>query len=229
MRKGNGCLKSMLLSCLFCFLALVAIGCGNFQSPTAGSTATESNMPENGLQTLAKTTASMAIYYNGTKTVQGKKYFVYLQVYCDRGELWFRTGQNMCSSGDLLVLTVYHDSRTIKKGQTLVDVAKALCNIKRIYDGGKMAVGCASTGITGVCLIASVPTEGGAALVCSASIGYTVKTGLVDCVRGIVDWIGSKIAGDAKWAIVAAQYNVNLGKWDDVISYAIDAACSQVR
>jgi hypothetical protein len=181
------------------------------------------------LMAFTQAQAGTNMYYYGTRNVQSKTYYVYLEEYSGQAELWFRVKKDACSAGDVKVLVVQRNKQTIDPKKTLVQAAQALCSVKGVYDNAKTAAGCGSTAITGVCLAASVPSGGTVAALCSTSIAYTVTKGFADCAMGIADWVGAKLAGDSDWAVIATQVSIASGQWASAIDYAIDYACIQVK
>ena len=170
------------------------------------------------------------IYCYGPRLVNGRIYYIYLHEYNGtRAELWFRVKKDACSYGDIKVLEIVPRARRLDPKKSLVDIAKTLCEVKKIYDNGKTVVGCVSTTITGVCLVASVPSGGTAAFVCNVSITYTVSKGFVDCVTGIIDWIGSTLTNDRDWAVFRFTTSISTSQMKDAVSYAIDAACAELK
>ena len=175
---------------------------------------------------IAESRADTNVYSYGPRTVQGRTYWIYLQDYGGYAELWFRVAPNRCSRGDVKAMTIERRVQRIDPRQPLKDAARAFCFVKRIYDNGRTVAGCGSVALSGVCLAANAPFGESTAAVCTPTLAYALNGGFVDCVRGIRDWIGSKLAGDRDWAIIATAVNLRNRQWQDAISYAIDIACA---
>jgi hypothetical protein len=178
-----------------------------------------------GVMFFAVTEAHAGCYYYGTRVVNGKTWHVSLETSGTQANLWFRRVKNACSAGDFKALTLTASRKSKSSTLTLKDFAKGFCTVKRVYDNGKTAVGCASTAGAAVCLTASAPTGGTTAVLCSAAVGYSVTTGASDCVMGLAGWISSKLGAEREWNLIAYQASVASGQWSSAVSAAIDMAC----
>lgn len=165
----------------------------------------------------------------GTAKVKGKTYYVDVQKSGTSAGVWFRLRPNACSPQDILVATISAAAVSTSPRLTLMQVARGICSIKGIYDGGKTVLGCGSTALTGVCILGSVPTGGAAAVVCSASIVYTAEKGFTDCLDGLRDNIVGSLMGDRNWSALMTGVKIGTGQWGQALDRAIDLACSNLR
>lgn len=168
-------------------------------------------------------------FYYGTRQVDGKTYHVYLHDYGGRAELWFRVRKDASTNGDIKVLDLVPQTKSVPNNTTLQQFAKTLCTVKSVYDGGKTVLGCASVAGSAVCLSASVPTGGVAAVACTTTFRYAATKGLVDCVDGISDWIASSLGKDRDWALFKTGVNISDKQWLGALNSAVDAACAEMR
>ena len=158
-----------------------------------------------------------------TINYKGQTYFVDVYVAGSSATVWIRVGQYMSSNDDIRAMDI---DLSVAAAE---NVHKTICRAKRVYDDGKMVLGCTATIGTGVCALGAVPTGGTSLLVCTAAISYTVERGLADCLDGvsgiIADYVGTKAAYSTHRAIQAAG-DMNLV---GIVDNAIDVACADVR
>ena len=164
-----------------------------------------------------------------TTKYKGKTYTVDVTPVCDSATIYFRVKANACSVGDIYVGKLTRSTKTVKKNETLKQAAATLCTVKNVYDNGKMVLGCAASAGSAVCLLASVPTGGTTAIVCSGAVAFTANSGLKDCVQGVSDKIASYLAGERNWKAFATGYGIGSGSWTSAIDNAIDWACTYAK
>ena len=140
-----------------------------------------------------------------TTRYMGKTYTVDVLTAGSSATVYFRVKANTCTAGDIYIGTLTRSTKTVKKNETLRQVAAGLCSIKRTYDTGKMIAGCTATAGSAICLLASVPTGGTTAVLCSASVVYTASSGLKDCVLGVSGAIASYLGHERNWSAFAAM------------------------
>lgn len=151
----------------------------------------------------------------GRDVINGKNYYIVLENFSGQPEVWAREHLNMSGVNDVQV-----GKFTIK---SLTNNAMGLiCRDKKIYDNGALALGCASTVGSAICVM-SGGGGGIASSACVFTISYGVKSGFVDCIGGL----SNKIAR----AIGAGNYFENIRFLNhptivSAISKTIDKACS---
>lgn len=160
--------------------------------------------------------------YVGKVQLGYRTYFAEVVVAGSTASVWLRVSENQHSTKDkrLATLTVKSITITPKKVQQLI------CSGKKVYDDGKMLVGCGSLVVSGACLVGAVPTGGLSLLACSVTIGYTAMTGAKDCIMGAVDKIADVIGGSQEWSAYASHSALSAGDLSDGIEYAMDAWCA---
>lgn len=203
------------------------LGCGaNSISPLAPDKVTANTVSVEPSETriaATKPVAASLAKIAGTTVFKGKTYYVDVAPSGNKAEVWLRQRRDACLKGDIKMV----DLRFMKT--TLKQAGEIACRYKEVYDNGKTILGCAASVATGVCAVASVPSGGAAAALCSASIVYTFDRGVADCIDGISKLIASKLVGEKEWAVVATQVNVQNGRWSSAIDSAIDLACADLR
>lgn len=148
--------------------------------------------------------------------VNGNKYFITLEKYNDKSEIWARHQLKMSHYLDERIMVI--QTQTINKE----DAMNLVCRSKKVFDGGKTIVGCASAVGSAVC----IGTVGGGGIgvpVCSVMVMHTASGGLVDCVAGITSTI-SRHFGKQDFGYTVEQLAVT-ASWTSLVSAAIDGAC----
>ncbi len=165
----------------------------------------------------------------GTTTYKGKTFYVDVQPNGSTADIWFRVSKSACSTGDKHIAQISRSTKAVKKGVTLKDVASTACTVKEVYDTGKTVAGCAASLTTAACLAASAPVGETTAVLCLASLDYTIDKGAADCFFGVSNKVAEWLAGSANWNSFASGYKVGTKQWGDAIDHAIDLACSYVK
>ncbi len=165
----------------------------------------------------------------GTTTYKGKTFYVDVRPSGSNADIWLRVSKSACSTGDKHVALISRSTKVVKKGVTVKDVASTVCSVKELYDSGKTAAGCLATGATAMCLAASAPMGETTAVLCLASLDYTIDKGAADCLEGVSNKVAEWLVGSAGWNSFAAGYKVGALQWKDAIDHTIDLACSHVK
>jgi hypothetical protein len=148
--------------------------------------------------------------------VNGNRYFITLEKYNGKSEVWARHQLLMSHFLDEKIMTI--QTQTIQKEEAM----NLICRNKRVFDTGKTIVGCTSIIGSGVCVVSG----GGAGIgvpVCSAIVMHTASGGLVDCVSGLTSVI-SRHFGKTDFGY-AVEQSAGAVSWTSLVSVAIDAAC----
>jgi hypothetical protein len=159
-----------------------------------------------------------------TTNYKGKKYYVDVIRDGANAFVYFRINQNSCSNGDIKVLWLKMQTSTLKK------TAKFFCKAKEVYDNGKTIAGCTAVGFSAGCAIATVATDGAAAVYCEAIWAATVKSGaLKQCLSGTADAIASNLIGSQEWNTIQLTTNLSSNKMKEATLKAIDIMCNEIK
>ena len=145
----------------------------------------------------------------------GKKYYITLEKNFGVSEIWARQKLQTSILGDIKIASLKLAEQTKKNAMA------AICSGRKIYDNGKLVLGCGSVVGTGVCLF----TGGGAVIgvpVCTATITYGVAGGFVDCVSGITHKVAGYFGASDIMAATEISNNPTVAS---LVSMALDEAC----
>lgn len=166
--------------------------------------------------------AQPKIYYLGEQRIENQMYFVELQVWPNEAVVWLRARPYTCSLDDKKVLTLSIGYKTIYEVQTQV------CRARKIYDNGKIIVGCGSLVGTGICAFTGAG-GGYGAVVCYATATYALTTGAQDCIFGLAGIIAQLLGYGQEWQFVKYQYGISSPKLTTLIDLALDAMCQDLQ
>lgn len=152
-------------------------------------------------------------------TLEGKKYFVDVRTSNGKADIWFTEKSKSSSLGDKLIFTM------VVMNTTFGDATKRFCNAKKVIDGGKTVLGCLSVVGAAGCAMATVATDGAAAVLCTSTWAYAESKGIKDCVLGISDIIAEQLKKDPQWITFKGAANLTDKNYEDVIDNTIDALC----
>jgi hypothetical protein len=159
----------------------------------------------------------------GSFSHNGRTYSVDVAVAGRLATVWLRTRPDANTPGAFKYMVL--EASRVK----LSDAARFACRAKSAYDSGKGIAGCAATIGSGVCLVASVPSGGAAAVLCSGTIMYTADKGLADCVDMVSSAIAAKLKYEREWQNLQLQAAISSGQWGAAIEKAIDMACADMK
>lgn len=149
--------------------------------------------------------------------IDGSKYFITLEKYNGKSEIWAR--HKLMSSHYLDVKIVDLATQVSRKDEAM----ELICRSKKVLDAGKTIAGCTATIGSAVC-IASAGGAGIGVPVCTAVITYSATAGFVDCVSGLTSLI-SRYFGKADFGY-AVEMSAGSLSYTSLVYAAIDAACS---
>jgi hypothetical protein len=164
-----------------------------------------------------------------TTQLNNRTYYVDVLPSGSSADVWFRTSQYACSPSDIYVAKITRGTVKVAAKQSISQAASAFCSLKKVYDNGKTAVGCAATAGTAVCLASSVPTGLTTAVFCSVAVKYTITKGAKDCLLGVSNTVAGWLAGERNWSAFATGYNVRTASWGNAIDSAIDWGCTWAK
>ncbi len=153
-----------------------------------------------------------------SKRIGDSRYYITVENQCGTYEVWARRELQMSSNGDVLIASIQMDTE-----RSIETVKETICRGKKIYDGGKLLLGCASTVGTGIC--AATGGGGGAGVaVCYVTINYAASTGFVDCLSGMAGLVGNAL-GEENWD-VAMENALGQYRISTLVEQTIDEACN---
>jgi len=158
------------------------------------------------------------------KDDSGKTWYIdVLTTSATTGEIWQRVTNNSSSPGDQKMIDIKLQSPNPK----VSDLKQYICAAKEAIDTTKMAVGCITSVEAFFCLVGDVATEGATVDECQMTIDMALNGAAKNCLDGLSDLIGSKLAGDAAWANYGLQQGITQADFGKAMGAVLDLICKQ--